>query len=147
MEKGNSSAVARGRLAVLSAHLAASVNLSDSKLLETSVVSATSVVAPPPNLKGALTIIDERTGKRYPVQVSEEGTIKATDLKKITAGQNDKGLKLYDPGYLNTAPVRSSICYIDGDAGILRYRGYPIEELAEGSSFLEVAYLLSKCFS
>lgn len=66
---------------------------------------------------------------------------------QITAGQNDKGLKLYDPGYLNTAPVRSSICYIDGDAGILRYRGYPIEELAEGSSFLEVAYLLSKCFS
>lgn len=63
---------------------------------------------------------------------------------QITTGKNDKGLKLYDPGYLNTAPVRSSICYIDGDEGILRYRGYPIEELAEGSSFLEVAYLLSK---
>ncbi|PHT73097.1 hypothetical protein T459_23882 [Capsicum annuum] len=63
----------------------------------------------------------------------------------ITTGQNDKGLKLYDPGYLNTAPVRSSICYIDGDAGILRYRGYPIEELADESSFLEVAYLLCKC--
>ncbi|KAJ8567953.1 hypothetical protein K7X08_020675 [Anisodus acutangulus] len=62
----------------------------------------------------------------------------------ITTGYNDKGLKLYDPGYLilNTAPVRSSICYIDGDAGILRYRGYPIEELAERSSFLEVTYLL-----
>lgn len=65
-------------------------------------------------------------------------------LEQIKAGPNDKGLKLYDPGYLNTAPVRSSICYIDGDAGILRYRGYPIEELAEGSSFVEVAYLLSK---
>lgn len=63
---------------------------------------------------------------------------------QITTGRNDKGLKLYDPGYLNTAPVRSSICYIDGDEGILRYRGYPIEELAESSSFLEVAYLLSK---
>ena len=63
---------------------------------------------------------------------------------QITTGKNDKGLKLYDPGYLNTAPVRSSICYIDGDEGILRYRGYPIEELAEGSTFLEVAYLLSK---
>lgn len=63
---------------------------------------------------------------------------------QITTGKNDKGLKLYDPGYLNTAPVRSSICYIDGDEGILRYRGYPIEELAESSSFLEVAYLLSK---
>ncbi|KAM3216489.1 Citrate synthase 2, peroxisomal [Capsicum chinense] len=143
MENGNSSStIARGRLAVLSAHLAAtsSLNISDSKLLETSVVSA--VVPPPPNVKGALTIFDERTGKKYPVQVSEEGTIKATDLKKITTGQNDKGLKLYDPGYLNTAPVRSSICYIDGDAGILRYRGYPIEELADESSFLEVAYLL-----
>lgn len=63
---------------------------------------------------------------------------------QITTGKNDKGLKLYDPGYLNTAPVRSSICYIDGDEGILRYRGYPIEELAERSTFLEVAYLLSK---
>lgn len=145
MENGNSSAVARGRLAVLSAHLAASLDVSDStasKLLETSGVSSVSALAPPPNLKGALTIIDERTGKRYPVQITEDGTIKATDLKKITTGPNDKGLKLYDPGYLNTAPVRSSICYIDGDAGILRYRGYPIEELAEGSSFLEVAYLL-----
>ena len=62
---------------------------------------------------------------------------------QITTGKN-KGLKLYDPGYLNTAPVRSSICYIDGDEGILRYRGYPIEEMAESSTFLEVAYLLSK---
>lgn len=65
-------------------------------------------------------------------------------LLQITTGQFDKGLKLYDPGYLNTAPVRSAICYIDGDEGILRYRGYPIEELAESSSFLEVAYLLSE---
>lgn len=63
---------------------------------------------------------------------------------QITTGKNDKGLKVYDPGYLNTAPVRSSICYIDGDEGILRYRGYPIEELAEKSTFVEVAYLLSK---
>ena len=63
---------------------------------------------------------------------------------QITTGKDDKGLKIYDPGYLNTAPVRSSICYIDGDEGILRYRGYPIEELAESSSFVEVAYLLSK---
>lgn len=66
---------------------------------------------------------------------------------QITTGQNDKGLKLYDPGYLNTAPVRSTISYIDGDEGILRYRGYPIEELAESSSFVEVAYLLSKFFN
>ncbi|VFQ78698.1 unnamed protein product [Cuscuta campestris] len=143
MESGDFSAVARGRLEVLSAHLAASdsINPPETTPLNTSVVLATDL-APPPNLKGSLTIVDERTGKRYQVQVSEEGTIKATDLKKITIGNSDKGLKLYDPGYLNTAPVRSSISYIDGDAGILRYRGYPIEELAERSSFLEVAYLL-----
>ncbi|KAL0457870.1 UNVERIFIED_CONTAM: Citrate synthase 2, peroxisomal [Sesamum latifolium] len=65
----------------------------------------------------------------------------------ITTGKDDKGLKLYDPGYLNTAPVRSSICYIDGDEGILRYTGYPIEEMTEGSSFLEVAYHLSKNYT
>jgi citrate synthase len=63
---------------------------------------------------------------------------------QLTIGGDDKGLKLYDPGYLNTAPVRSSISYIDGDEGILRYRGYPIEELAEKSTYLEVAYLLSE---
>ncbi|ONI17609.1 hypothetical protein PRUPE_3G169400 [Prunus persica] len=135
---------ARGRLAVLSAHLAAAT-IEPSELeptLEPLCLSAQGVVSPPGNLRGPLTIVDERTGKRYQVQVSEEGTIKAADLKKITTGKNDKGLKLYDPGYLNTAPVRSSICYIDGDEGILRYRGYPIEELAERSTFLEVAYLL-----
>ncbi|WMV39467.1 hypothetical protein MTR67_032852 [Solanum verrucosum] len=142
MECGNSSAVARSRLSVITAHLTADYS-SSSPVLETSSVSAsTAAVSPPPNLKGTLTIIDERTGKKYQVPVTEEGTVKATDFKKITTGYNDKGIKLYDPGYLNTAPVRSSICYIDGDAGVLRYRGYPIEELAERSSFLEVAYLL-----
>ncbi|BBG99743.1 citrate synthase 2 [Prunus dulcis] len=119
---------ARGRLAVLSAHLAAAT-IEPSELepiLEPLCLSAQGVVPPPGNLRGPLTIVDERTGKRYQVQVSEEGTIKAADLKKITTGKNDKGLKLYDPGYLNTAPVRSSICYIDGDEGILRYRGYQL---------------------
>ncbi|XP_047949955.1 citrate synthase, glyoxysomal-like [Salvia hispanica] len=139
MENCDLTATARGRLAVLSAHLSASPNRSGS-FLDFSGCSAD--VAPPTNLKGTLTLIDERTGIKYQVQVSQDGTIKATDLKKISIGKNDKGLKLYDPGYLNTAPVRSSICYIDGDEGILRYRGYPIEELAEKSSFLEVAYLL-----
>ncbi|KAM2268119.1 hypothetical protein ACFX1S_046287 [Malus domestica] len=135
---------ARGRLAVLSAHLAAATiePYEFGPALEPHCVSAQNMVPPPGNLRGPLTIVDERTGKRYQVQVSDEGTVKATDLKKITTGKNDKGLKLYDPGYLNTAPVRSSICYIDGDEGILRYRGYPIEELAENSTFLEVAYLL-----
>ncbi|KAJ1691031.1 hypothetical protein LUZ63_015186 [Rhynchospora breviuscula] len=87
-------------------------------------------------------LVDGRTGKKYELKVADEGTIKATDFKKITTGPNDKGLKLYDPGYLNTAPVRSAISYIDGDEGILRYRGYPIEEVAENSSFVEVTYLL-----
>ncbi|KAK9085798.1 hypothetical protein Sjap_026209 [Stephania japonica] len=137
---------ARGRLALLTSHLLSSHSQSDDvvqfRVIETSAVSAQGLVPHPGNLKGALTVVDERTGKKYQVQVSEEGTLKATDLKKITTGRYDKGLKLYDPGYLNTAPVRSSICYIDGDEGILRYRGYPIEELAENSSFVEVAYLL-----
>lgn len=92
--------------------------------------------------KGTLKVQDSRTGRSYEFEISEGGTVKATDLKKITAGGDGFGLRLYDPGYLNTAPVRSSISYIDGDKGILRYRGYPIEELAEKSSFLEVAYLL-----
>ncbi|KAL2496685.1 Citrate synthase 2 [Forsythia ovata] len=143
MDSANHSAMVRSRLAVLSAHLSASINPCDvvsMGILEPSSCSA--AVAPPPKVGGSLTIVDDRTGKQYQVQVSEEGTIKATDLKTITTEKNDKGIKLYDPGYLNTAPVRSSICYIDGDEGILRYRGYPIEELAEGSSFLEVAYLL-----
>ncbi|XP_020249629.1 citrate synthase, glyoxysomal-like [Asparagus officinalis] len=98
-----------------------------------------------PELRESRRIIDGnrwRTGRSTRSRLSSDGTVKATDFKKITTGKNDKGLKLYDPGYLNTAPVRSSICYIDGDEGILRYRGYPIEELAESSSFVEVAYLL-----
>lgn len=132
--------VARNRLAVLAAHLLEPPVMGSS--LEAHCVSARTMVAPPEILKGRLSIVDERTGKRYQVEISEEGTVKATDLKKITTGPNDKGLKLYDPGYLNTAPVRSSISYIDGDEGILRYRGYPIEELAESSTYVEVAYLL-----
>ncbi|CAA7397511.1 unnamed protein product [Spirodela intermedia] len=133
-----------GRLVVLTAHLAnaavSSANFSPS--LWRSPVSAQTIPRPPGSLGGALTVVDGRTGKKYELLVSEEGTVRATDLKKITTGKDDKGIKLYDPGYLNTAPVRSSISYIDGDEGILRYRGYPIEELAENSTFVEVAYLL-----
>jgi len=92
--------------------------------------------------KGTLTILDNRTGKKYTVEVSEGGTINAQALKKITAGGDGVGLRTYDPGYTNTSAVISSISYIDGDKGILRYRGYPIEELADQSSFLEVAYLV-----
>ncbi|KAK4758918.1 hypothetical protein SAY87_020219 [Trapa incisa] len=139
------SLAARGRLAVLSAHLVAQIDRQEFEavpIIEPSFTSAQNNVPPPGNLKGTLSVVDERSGRKYQVAVSEKGTIKATDLKKITTGRDDKGLKLYDPGYLNTAPVRSSICYIDGDEGILRYRGYPIEELAESSTFVEVAYLL-----
>ncbi|KAJ0233108.1 hypothetical protein HA466_0285550 [Hirschfeldia incana] len=96
-----------------------------------------STVAPQGSLKGRLTIVDELTGKRYQVPVSEDGTFKSVDLKKITTGKDDKGLKLYDPGYLNTAPVRSSISYINGYEGIMRYHGYPIEDLAESSTSIE----------
>ncbi|KAF2290643.1 hypothetical protein GH714_014845 [Hevea brasiliensis] len=134
-----SSVSARGRLAVLAAHLAAASSISPA-VLEAQCVSAH--VSPPENLQGTLTVVDERTGKKYQIQVSKHGTVKASDFKKISAGKDDKGLKLYDPGYLNTAPVQSSISYIDGDEGILRYRGYPIEELAESSTFLEVSYLI-----
>jgi citrate synthase len=130
----------RARLAVLSGHL--SEGKQDSPAIERWCTSADTSVAPLGSLKGTLTIVDERTGKNYKVPVSDDGTVKAVDFKKIVTGKEDKGLKLYDPGYLNTAPVRSSISYIDGDEGILRYRGYPIEEMAENSTFLEVAYLL-----
>ncbi len=88
-----------------------------------------------------LTIVDNRTGAEYTVPIVD-GAIRATDLRQVSAAEGDGGLMAYDPAYLNTASCRSAITYIDGDAGILRYRGYPIEELAETASFLETAYLL-----
>src|SRR5690606_16388542 len=84
---------------------------------------------------------DNRTGKSYEIQVSD-GTIKALDLRQIKASAEDFGLMTYDPGFTNTASCRSSVTFIDGDLGILRHGGYPIEELAERASFLEVSYLL-----
>ncbi|HEU4829247.1 MAG TPA: citrate synthase [Gemmatimonadales bacterium] len=92
--------------------------------------------------KDTLTITDNRTGSSYDVPVSD-GTIKAMDLRQIKVSDEDFGLMTYDPAFMNTAACRSAITFIDGDRGILRYRGYPIEELAERASFLEVAYLLS----
>ena len=88
-----------------------------------------------------LTITDERTGKSYKAPITD-GTIRAMDLRQIKEDAEDFGMMTYDPAFLNTASCRSSITYIDGDRGILRYRGYPIEELAEKCTFLEVAYLL-----
>ncbi len=88
-----------------------------------------------------LTITDNRTGKQYVVPI-QDGTIRAMDLRQIKADSKDFGLMTYDPAFLNTAACRSRITYIDGDKGELRYRGYPIEQLAESSSYLETAYLI-----
>jgi citrate synthase len=88
-----------------------------------------------------LTITDNRTGRTYEVPI-EDGTIRALALREIKVEDDDFGLMTYDPAYMNTASCRSAITYIDGDAGILEYRGYPIEQLAEQSTYLEVAYLL-----
>jgi citrate synthase len=88
-----------------------------------------------------LTITDNRTGRTYEVPV-REGAIRATDLRQIKTSPGDFGLVSYDPALLNTAVCRSAITFIDGERGILNYRGYPIEQLAERASFLEVAYLI-----
>jgi citrate synthase len=88
-----------------------------------------------------LTITDNRTGKTYELPI-QDGTIRAMDLRQIKAADGDFGLMTYDPAFLNTADCRSAITYIDGDKGILLYRGYPIEQLAEQSDYLETAYLL-----
>ena len=91
--------------------------------------------------KDTLTIIDNRTGKNYEIPI-EKGAVRAFDLRQVKVSPDDFGLLSYDPGYTNTAWCKSQITYIDGERGILEYRGYPIEQLAEKSTFLEVAYLL-----
>ena len=91
--------------------------------------------------KDTLTITDNRTGKSYEVPITDE-TIKALDLRQIKTSPDEFGMMTYDPAFMNTAACRSSITFIDGDKGILEYRGYPIEQLAEKSTYLEVAYLL-----
>jgi len=88
-----------------------------------------------------LTVTDNRTGASYELPIAD-GTVRAMDLRQIKTDENDFGLMAYDPAYTNTASCRSSITYIDGEAGVLQHRGYPIEQLCEHSSYLEVAYLL-----
>src|SRR5580693_5980625 len=88
-----------------------------------------------------LTVTDNRTGKTYTLPL-HDGNIRAIDLRQIKSDADDFGVMAYDPAFTNTASCRSSITYIDGGKGILRYRGYPIEQLAEKCTFLEVAYLL-----
>jgi len=88
-----------------------------------------------------LTVRDNRTGEEYELPITD-GTVRASDFGKIGKSEDEPGLAVYDPGFTNTASTRSAVTYIDGDKGILEYRGYPIEQLAEDSTFLEVAYLL-----
>ena len=102
---------------------------------------ATAKSKTPTDGEGSLEIRDSRTGKTYTVPITD-GTIRALDLRAIKSGDDDFGLMTYDPAFMNTASCRSAITFIDGDKGILRYRGYPIEQLAEKATFLEVAYLL-----
>ncbi len=91
--------------------------------------------------KNTLTITDNRTGKPYEIPIENE-TIRAIDLRQIKVNADDFGMMTYDPAFMNTASCKSTITFIDGDKGILHYRGYPIEQLAEQCSYLEVAYLL-----
>src|SRR5882762_4064628 len=88
-----------------------------------------------------LTIVDNRTGQSYELPITD-GAIRAAQLRQIKVDGEDPGLLSYDPAFTATASCRSAITYIDGDQGILRYRGYPIDQLADRSNFLEVAYLL-----
>src|SRR5437879_3737987 len=91
--------------------------------------------------RDTLTLTDNRTGKQYEIPITHN-TIRALDLRQIKVNANEFGMMSYDPAFTNTAACISRITFIDGDAGILRYRGYPIEELAEKSSYLETAYLI-----
>ncbi|MGH2923948.1 MAG: citrate/2-methylcitrate synthase, partial [Solirubrobacterales bacterium] len=88
-----------------------------------------------------LSVTDNRTGESYELEITD-GTIRTMDLRQIKASDDDFGLMGYDPAFTNTASCRSAITYIDGEAGVLQHRGYPIEQLCEKSTYLEVAYLL-----
>ena len=92
--------------------------------------------------KNSLKVVDQRSGKEYELPIMEGNTIRATEFEKMATGKENSGLMTYDPALLNTATCKSAITFIDGDKGILRYRGYPIEQLAEQSHYLECAYLL-----
>src|SRR4029077_14160891 len=95
----------------------------------------------PSKTRDTVTVIDNRTGKSYELPITHD-TIRAIDLRKIKVDAEDFGMMSYDPAFSNTALCQSKITFIDGDRGILRYRGYGIEELAEKSTYLETAYLI-----
>jgi citrate synthase len=90
---------------------------------------------------GTLSVTDNRTGRSYEIEITD-GTVRSTDFRQIKVADDDFGLMTYDPAYMNTASCRSEITFLDGEAGVLEYRGYPIDQLAEQSTYLEVAYLL-----
>ncbi|HEV2998423.1 MAG TPA: citrate/2-methylcitrate synthase, partial [Solirubrobacteraceae bacterium] len=107
---------------------------------------STETQTPPAPTDGAqtretVTVTDNRTGRSFELPILD-GTLRALDFRDVKIAEDDFGLMLYDPGYANVASCRSAITYLDGEQGILQYRGYSIEELAERSSYLEVAYLL-----
>ncbi|MEX2391094.1 MAG: citrate/2-methylcitrate synthase, partial [Dehalococcoidia bacterium] len=91
--------------------------------------------------KDTLTVTDNRTGRSYELPIAD-GAVRAKDFRQVKVDDADLGLLVYDPGFSNTASCRSAITYIDGEKGVLEYRGYPIEQLAEKSTYLETAYLL-----
>src|SRR5262245_29444221 len=96
------------------------------------------------NGTSSLTVTDNRTGRQYEIPIHNGDVIRAIDLRAIKVRSDDFGMMAYDPAYTNTASTESSITFIDGNKGILEYRGYPIEQLAERATFLEVAYLILK---
>ena len=102
---------------------------------QTQAPAATPQGDPP---RESVTVTDNRTGRSYELPITD-GTVRATDLRQLKVTDDDFGLMAYDPGYANVAACRSAVTYLDGDAGILEYRGYPIEQLAELSNYLEVA--------
>src|SRR5918999_885640 len=119
----------------------------DPRMAKTETTAARGAAAETSNGTGALDIRDTRTDRSYNVPILPPGTeddtaIRAMDLRQIKQSADEFGLMSYDPAFMNTASCRSAITFIDGDKGILRYRGYPIEQLAESATFLEVAYLL-----
>src|SRR5215216_5032615 len=91
--------------------------------------------------KDTLSVTDNRTGESWEVEV-RDGTVRAIDFRQMKVSDDDFGLMAYDPAFTNTASCRSAVCFIDGEAGVLEYRGYPIDQLCEHSTYLEVAYLL-----
>jgi citrate synthase len=105
------------------------------------MAESTSAATAEGNGTASLSVRDNRTGREYDIPVAD-GVIRGSDLAKIKTSDDEPGLALYDPGFVNTASCRSAITFIDGDKGILEYRGYPIEQLAGSATYLEVAYLL-----